>query len=608
MHLEWAKKKSKQANALLNRAHQRESNAVLIVKAIEIYQEVIQSGVELADPYLGIAWLAFSAGQHDQAMSLLLTAQEIEPSNLDVMRMQQRFENMKSTLQPDIPPPHETEVSSLRSHLPPPLDSKKDAASPSNETAIASDQTIITPESAIPEPLPTQISKILGPPKSGMTSQGTQVGLLQNWLQKLGHKQVKLTHLFDQATLNAVQAFQMKRKLKISGLVDKQTAKHLNHLSQKWLDQAEQPETKPSVQSNQTQLVRDLGSDAKKYCHQGPQVLILQQTLQALDYQVSLNSLFDQATTKAVRSFQSKHKLPLNGVIDQKCRQILNQEISIQKAIQSLKTEILQSLESYAKDQKIEISTQSNEHIQAFLRRLSQPDSQTSSGRPKTYTEAQPTEVINEITELLGTPGQVGVTSQGQSVLRCQEILIDKGYELKANSQFDLQTFTQLKRYQADHQLEANGYVDEPTRDLLNENLKRQIARQTLLLKLESKLDPFTQTLGQQRNNLQTAEQILKLAEGLDFAQVLKSALHIQKISADLGPPGRANLIQSGPEVELLQIWLQSESEFEISGDYDPATFKAVRQFQLKHKIAMTGTVDAKTRQILNHNYQKNSS
>lgn len=602
MNLEWAKQKSEQANALLNQALQQSSNTELIGEAIAIYQQVIQSDIKLAAPYLGIAWLAFSAGQYQHARVLLQTALELEPGNLDVVRLQQRFESLNQN-QIETAFPIETEVDSLRSYLPPehhPVDIPSHQDTPTSARAQSIKQIETLAESD-----PTKITKILGPIQSGMTHQGPQVRLLQQWLKKLGHTQVQLTGHYDQATLNASQAFQMKHKLKISGLIDKATAHVLHRLITQALPQTKlQPAKSETISANETQLLIDLGLDSKKYCARGPQVLILQQALLSLGYQAPVHSQYDKATSMAVRAFQSQHKLAITGIVDGACRLLINHSLSQQAAQQALIDEILNCLETQ-QSSELKLLAQRLESISALLTRWCNPENKSFNSSSHSKPDSESVVLYREISEFLGTPGQSGVISQGESVLRCQEILLEKGYSVKANGHFDLQTFTELKRFQSDHHLEANGYVDPPTRTLLNQRLKEQIAKQTICQAMEAILLLFAESNNLKRDPALTAKHILDLAQGQDFAQVLKSALPIKSLSAELGPAGRAQVINSGPEVELLQIWMQSEAPLTITGKYDADTFKAVRQFQLKHKIPMTGIVDGTTRQLLNAHFNE---
>ncbi len=76
------KQKCNEAKALLEQARKTGKNqAELAKKAITIYYEAISLNSKLIEPYLGIAYVAYSAGDSKTALGLLNQALYLEPDN-----------------------------------------------------------------------------------------------------------------------------------------------------------------------------------------------------------------------------------------------------------------------------------------------------------------------------------------------------------------------------------------------------------------------------------------------------------------------------------------------------------------------------------------------
>ena len=77
--------------------------------------------------------------------------------------------------------------------------------------------------------------------------------------------------------------------------------------------------------------------------------------------------------------------------------------------------------------------------------------------------------------------------------------------------------------------------------------------------------------------------------------------LKAERLSLELGPASTSRLADSGPEVQLLQkLLVICGCELAFSGNYDKATYDAVRKLQLRYHLPMTGRIDAKTRENFN--------
>lgn len=95
MNEQTARAKCLQADRLLEKARAAGSDKTLILKAMSLYQEVVEQAEPLAEPYLGLAYLAFSAGQKSDALALLHQAQSIEPAHLRVLTLLHRIEKSR---------------------------------------------------------------------------------------------------------------------------------------------------------------------------------------------------------------------------------------------------------------------------------------------------------------------------------------------------------------------------------------------------------------------------------------------------------------------------------------------------------------------------------
>ena len=85
-HLE-AKEKCLQADSLMHKALKSENNSPLVQKALDLYTEASKLAPRMVDPYLGIAYIAYSLGDLNQAIGLLNKANKLEPNESRIVRM-----------------------------------------------------------------------------------------------------------------------------------------------------------------------------------------------------------------------------------------------------------------------------------------------------------------------------------------------------------------------------------------------------------------------------------------------------------------------------------------------------------------------------------------
>lgn len=488
-------------------------------------------------------------------------------------------------------------------------------------SAIVVDAEPFQPSGANP-PVPTEkpahtTQPVLGPPHmAGVVSSGPEIEWLQRCLQELGFS-VPLSGQFDNFTLKAVRNFQLKAKLKITGQVDEATRNMLQRYQKRRVDKADKerlspaahpvaPENSGSVSS--TQLEVDLGQEGTGGTSQGPQVLLLQRALGRAGFLLECTGVFDQRTFAAVRSFQARHKLPVNGRVGARERVLLNSLVREALAEDRLLQGLQQVLEGLAQACALEFTPVFQQLMlrrarQALHSILAQPACENPP--PLSPLPPLPSYIL---TQNLGTPGEQRVVSQGEEVIWLQEMLQAAGFTLKINGMFDLQTYTALRQWQACEGLPAHGRVDEATRQHLNSLLKQRRVRETAIRHCLEHLRALPVAVGREpppdwdtTMEALARELVDILHQGLEAHKQAFRATLPAALCSDLGPLGRPQRVSQGDEVILLQ-WLLREQGYEVpeSGIYDAATALAVRNFQRQHKLPLTGEVDARTREKLN--------
>lgn len=375
----------------------------------------------------------------------------------------------------------------------------------------------------------------------------------------------------------------------------------------------EKPVTEPAVppqpQGPVHALVSDLGTEQTEKVSQGPEVEMLQRALQKLGHPVLLNAQFDRATYTAVRSVQSLYKLPVTGMVDAATREKLNPVVKLVLAEQAALKNLLDVCQQYARA----IERQPNDFQLQLIAELAELMLVIIQEYP---TEVE--EVISEpdppfapreaLSSRLGNMGQMGIVSKGEEVRRVQQILHLLGYAVKIYEQFDLQTFSELSRFQLDQKLPISGIVEGATQARLNELLQPIFHEEATREALQNKVRIFQQELGLEKwptiesRRLALTDVMIALIKDGRMPEIPAEIAGFFQLHAELGPANRPGKISQGREVRLLQQALRKLGfgKIEITGSYDNETYSAVRSFQISKKLPMTGMVDAKSREELN--------
>lgn len=338
----------------------------------------------------------------------------------------------------------------------------------------------------------------------------------------------------------------------------------------------------------------------------GPEVMVVQQVLLFSGFAVKLNGQFDAATVAAVRSFQTRSKLPVTGKVDEKTRPGLNRMLRLMRAGQQAQQSFGQILDTLLAHWELSLSDKVRSKLNRLYGQLVRSFLEASHvANPGQLLEpAAP--VQQSLHSLMSTAGQAGIVSKGPEVSLLQGYLLGQGYDLKVNETFDLQTFTALKAFQAKEGLPPHGQTDPNTNQRINLFFARQHAGAVYRYELETAIRSFQEQtgLGLTELGLEVLDKLI--GQSLYLLQHPEAAAWpgtdpAQKIEHDLGPAGQSQKISHGPEVLLLQELLQTLGyELPASEVYDAHTAKAVRAFQTQHKLPLSGMVDAKTREALN--------
>lgn len=605
MSRQLAKEKCQQADSLLVMARKNNSDRQMIIQAIELYQDVIgMKEVKIADPYVGIAYLAFSTGDVERARGMLYTAQGIEPMNMKVNLMLQRIEKAVSRgAVPDyIPLPSLAHTERLETD---PTEEQEQLQTAS--LATQSDLVLAAPTESEKElPPALKITVDLGPPNvPNKASEGEQVLLLQKLLAKLGFK-VAASQKYDPPTFSAVRNFQARKMIPINGIVEQKTRAFFNHILSKMkpadLRLQATPEAEGASEADiwddtevPESFTSDLGpAEQAGKISSGLEVLLLQELLKKLGHPVEISGEYDKAVFTAIRSIQSSHRLPVSGAADAKTRQVLNQLLKTTFVENATKVQLTQLVWRFRSERQLPTKSLFAAYLDELFKQLfgllKQPPVPDTELWQKPPT---PTRLLLE--HRLGTAGQMGIISEGEEVATVQDFLVRAGYPLDIHHKFDLQTFTQLKAWQQKNGLAVTGETDAPTRDAINALLQLRYDEETAIEAIWDCLLDFQATL-----NVPMSQPCYAQVETL--LQTILYGESLPPLVSELGPANRPGKVSQGFEVQLLQETLRhlGFAVSECNGSYDTPTYNAVRSFQQQHKLPMTGLVDAKTSELLN--------
>ncbi len=372
-------------------------------------------------------------------------------------------------------------------------------------------------------------------------------------------------------------------------------------------EQSEQSQTVDGPPPNE--IVSDLGSESSGKLNRGPEVVMLQRVLQKMGHSVMVSGVFDRPTYAAVRSLQSLYKLPVTGLVDAATREQINPVVKVVLAELVALEQMLEIVANYTQKQGQELSgfqkQMSTELLELLLSLVQDFPQEQEDAREKPVNDFLPREML---VSRLGNMGQMGIVSKGLEVQRLQQILTRLDFPVKINAQFDLQTFSELSRFQLEHKLPVNGIVEAETRQKLNEYLQvifdEEAAEESILdvvrlFQAELGLS-YWASIEAQRGDLTGL--LMRLLKYGRLQDIPESIGHYFRLSQELGPSNRQGKVSQGREVRLLQQVLKKMGydKVEINGTYDDPTYSAVRSFQISKKLAMTGMVDDKVRAELN--------
>jgi peptidoglycan hydrolase-like protein with peptidoglycan-binding domain len=485
-------------------------------------------------------------------------------------------------------------------------------------------------QTALSEPIensepPTTLRNNLGPlGKAGVISYGPEVRLLQQVLSDFGF-QVASSGEYDNPTIKAVRNFQLKARLTITGIVDLRTRDLLNRRLQAGLKNPEKTTAEPKTdvkatpteqnEVSSTQITQELGQQNSGKVFSGAQVLLLQKTLLRQGFELELSGSFELRTFSAVRKFQAKHKLPVNGCVGPHEQALLNPLIQDMLVEEKCLQELRSQLQNYAEQQTLDFDKSRQKLTERWFQQLLKTILNASPQKEREQPTPLPPAPMQILQSELGTPGQQGIISQGPEVILLQEILLSQGQELKISESFDLQTFTALRNYQASQGLAPTGTADAATRNHLNPFVLKRNAKIALQQQMR---EIWRQACADwQRSLTPELEEMIELTAKkttnvlhapTDILAQMQRASLPETMNADLAPAGRPGKVSKGEEVFLLQyLLLQEGFELEETGLFDSATATAVRALQRRLKLPLTGEADARIRTYFNQKSETSS-
>lgn len=366
---------------------------------------------------------------------------------------------------------------------------------------------------------------------------------------------------------------------------------------------------KPEAPADPNSLVSDLGPEQSDKISRGREVEMLQRALQKLGHTVMVSGLYDRPTYAAVRAVQSLYKLPVTGMVDAATREKLNPIVKVVLAEQAAMAKLLSLSRGFAEalgrelnDFQSQMSAELSELMLSLVQEFPVEVEEEVTAPDPAFPPREP------LTSRLGNMGQMGIVSKGEEVRRVQQILHMLGYPVKIHDQFDLQTFSELSRFQLEQKLPISGIVEGPTRDRMNQLLEPVYLEEAIYESLLRELRTLQQELGlkkwptiEKRREALTKVMVEMLKTGRLPEIPSEVAMYFQ-LQSELGPSNRPGKVSHGREVRLLQQALRKlgYNKIEVNGNYDQETYAAVRSVQISKKLPMTGMVDAKTREDLN--------
>ena len=596
-----------QANSYIVKAQNLEDNGPLLAEAGSLYLEATRLDPELAGPYLGLAYITYIAGDRRSAMGLLLRAKTLEPLNLHVAKMLRRFQTKPSLNLHG----KKKQIKSLKPSF---AGDTLPEASP-DPPIQASLPEVLEAAAAIPiAPAPVQpaqarerLRDIVGQHKDAVQS-GPQVESLQSALKALGFP-LEVNGQFDRHTLKALQSYQFKVKQPVTGCTDAKINQRLNQILDKLEADPKAFNPHPGNHSspsagqvattalpadeNPSSLRSDLGPPAlKSRVSSGPELRLLQETLDALGFELQATQQFDNATSRAVRAFQTRYKLPLTGWVDDKTRAALNPLIAVSLRRKELLEAMREAIHRYW-EAKGHPASQPVDIWSVLLADVLRQIFRQGSGELSVIDFPAPREKPL-IDQPLGSMGMGGAISKGPVILRLQELLLAQGLDLSPSGQFDLKTIVALRQFLTAHGLPADESVNPSNQHIFNQLLQATYERESIRDSLLAQIHESYQCVG-----IPWHRELEHYVRTRLFPLLEKSGL--PKITQELGPPGRFGKLSAGSEVAILQALLsKSGLACPLTQNFDAATQQSLKAFQRTHRLPESGMADAATLSVCN--------
>ena len=153
-------------------------------------------------------------------------------------------------------------------------------------------------------------------------SRGSEVKAVQRRLKELGYLTGTVDGVFGAKTESAVKAFQKRNGLTADGVVGSATLAKLNSSSAK---PAESASSGGNNSTGNTPAPAPEDDGTLRSGDRGDKVKVLQRRLKELGYYAgSIDGVYGSGTIKAVRAFQERNKLTVDGVAGPSTQKILN--------------------------------------------------------------------------------------------------------------------------------------------------------------------------------------------------------------------------------------------------------------------------------------------
>jgi uncharacterized protein (TIGR02594 family) len=269
-------------------------------------------------------------------------------------------------------------------------------------------QSDVAPGCTIPELVGERILRV--------GDEGPVVRSVQLALASLGYS-LRGSGNFGAATVTAVKAFQEAHGLEMDGEIGAETAKAID-LALTELRTAASP-------------IADLvGNRILRIGDAGPIVQTLQLDLRRLGYPLNGTGNFDPATDQAVRDFQTRHALEVDGEVGPEMAKAVDWALA--------------AVNDPAKPS------------------VSKPGDATVLTRETPPPKPQPTQLAGPLTDLIGS-SVLALGDQGSAVQAVQLALAKLGYGLKGSGYFGGATETAIADFQQQRGLEVDGEVGVDT-------------------------------------------------------------------------------------------------------------------------------------------------